>query len=346
MRANNFLRASAIILVMFVVTSDALSQKVGKTAKVGAGLYEIVYSEKAKAIYVASIGKRGEQGTAKIYKLDPDTLETQGAIDVSAAPAFGLGLNEKTQTLYASNTRSNSVSAIDLKSGKIIATITSGQDKSHTREVLVDEEANKIYVSNMTDVWVIDGATNKFSHLIENLGEMVTGVALNKKKQLLYATNMRADKLSVVDLKTNKVVNSFASGGKTPINVFFEAKSSRLFVVNQGSGELIIMDESGKVLQTIATGEGALSVNFNPTRNLIYVANRQAGTTSIIDGGSYKVIASLKTGTFPQTIAIDQKSGKVYITNKAAGGRRGPADQQQPPPPDDPNGDVITIIEP
>lgn len=337
-------------VLAFALTTNSFAQKLGKTAQVGTGLYEIVYSEKEKAIYVAGIGRRGSDETAKIYKLDPKTLEVQTTIDVSVAPAFGLGLNDKTQTLYTSNTRSNSVHAIDLKTNKIVATIVNGKDKSHTRELVVDEDANKVYVSNMTDVWVIDGATNKFSHLIEGLGEGVTGLTLDAKKQLLYVTNMNADKINVVDLKTNKVVTSFASGGKTPINVYFDAKARRLFVTNQGSGHLCVLDETGKVLQTIATGEGALGINYNPAKNLIYVTNRTAGTTSVIDGKTYQVVASLKTGTYPQTIAVDSKSGYVFVTNKAAGPRRPPAGSapQTPPqpPPADPNGDIITVIEP
>lgn len=349
MRVRNWLRAATGVtgMLAFFLIANAHAQKIGKISKVGAGLYEIVYSEKEKAVYVAGIGKRGGSETAKIYKLDPQTLEVKSSIDVTAAPAFGLGLNNKTQTLYTSNTRNSTVSAIDLKTGRVIATITSGREKSHTREVLVDETTNKIYVTNMSDVWVIDGATNQFSHLLENLGEMVTGAAINKQKQLLYVTNMRADKLTVLDLKTKAVVTSFASGGKTPINVLFDEKSKRIFVVNQGSGDLAVLDEDGKVVKTIPTGEGALSVNFNPVKNLIYVANRTAGTTSVIDGKTYQLLSNLKTGTFLQTIAVDQKSGRVYVTNKAAGGRRAaPGEQAPPPPPDDTNGDVVSVIEP
>jgi DNA-binding beta-propeller fold protein YncE len=51
--------------------------------------------------------------------------------------------------------RSFTASAIDLKTGKVIATITSSKEKSHTRGVLVDETTLKLYVMNMSDVWVV-----------------------------------------------------------------------------------------------------------------------------------------------------------------------------------------------
>lgn len=339
-------------ILMLLIGGNIFAQKVDKTSKVGVGLYEIVYSEKEKAVYVAGIGNRNETNGAKIYKLDPATLEVKSTIDVSAAPAFGLGLNDKTQTLYTSNTRSNSVHAIDLKTGKIIATINNGKDKSHTREIVVDEDNNKIYVSNMTDVWVIDGKTNKFSHLIEGIGEGVTGLAIDGAKQILYVTNMGNEttpgKVTAYDLKAKKVAKTFESGGKGAINLVFDAKGKRLFVANQGDGTVTVLDESGKLLQTVKTGAGALGINYNPAKDLIYVANRQAGTTSIVDAKTYKIVADLRTGTHPQTIAVDKKSGRVFVTNKAQGRRRPPAGEQpsNQPPPEDPNGDVVAIIAP
>ncbi len=323
-----------------------LAQNLGDKAKVGNGLYQIVFSKQSNALYVAGVGRRGTDEKAQVFKVDPKTLKVTASIDVSAAPAYGLGLNDKTQTLYTSNTRSNSVSAIDLKTNKVVATIVHGKEQSHTREVVVDEGTNKVYVSNMSDIWVIDGATNKFSHLIEGIGEGVTGLSLDKKKQLLYTTNMNSGTVVVVDLKTRKVSKTYQSGGKTPINVFYDEKGKRVFVVNQGSGNLTVLDEAGKLLQTITTGAGALSMNFNPSKNLIYVANRTAGTTSVIDGKTYKVLSNLTTGTFPQTIAIDPSTGIAYVTNKAAAQRR-PAEGEAPQPPvDDPNGDIITMIRP
>lgn len=338
--------AATLTITLLGFAGNSFAQNLGKKAKVANGLYQIVFSEKSNSLYVAGVGRRGSDEKAKIFKLDPKTLDVTGTIDVSEAPAYGLGLNDKTQTLYSSNTRNNSVSAIDLKTNKVIATITNGKDKSHTREVIVDEGTNKVYVSNMTDVWVIDGATNKFSHLIEGVGEGVTGLSLNKEKQLLYITNMGTDTVTVYDLKASKVSATLPSGGKAPINILHDSKGKRLLVVNQGSGDLTVLNEAGKLLQTIPTGAGALSLNFNASKNLIYVANRTAGTTSIIDGKTYQVISSLKTGTYPQTIAIDQKSGVVFVTNKAAAQRRAAEGTAPQAPVDDPNGDIITIIQP
>ena len=344
MSKNNF-KTIALIGLVTGICHYGQAQQVTHKIKPGKGLYEIVYSEKGNAVYVASTGARGQEGAGRVYRLDPATLAVKDSIDVSAAPAFGLGLNDKTQTLYTSNTRSNSVHAIDLKSGKIVATIHHGKDKSHTRELVVDEKNNRVYVSDVGGgIWVIDGKTNTFSHLIENAGASITGLALDGKKEILYAIDIKSDKVVSYNLKKKAVTDSFPAGSKGAINLVLDAKTNRLFVANQGNGDVTVLDAgSGKLLQTIPTGKGALGINFSPAQNRVYVANRGDGTVTIIDAATYKTISILKTGTHPNTIALDKK-GNAFVTNKAkAAARTAPGEAPQPVTEDE-NGDIITLI--
>ncbi len=332
-------------LTLCILNSNYLSaQTVAKSVKPGKGLYEIVYSENANAVFVASVGGRGENN-AKVFKLDPQTLEIKDSIDVSEAPAFGLGINDKTQTLYTSNTRSNSVHAIDIKTGKILATIKNGNEKSHTREIVADEETNTIYVSDVGyGVWVIDGKTNSFKKMIDNAGKSVTGMALDTKRNKMYLIDIKSDKIMSYDLKKEMITDSFACGGKGAINLVRDAKTKRLFVANQGSGELTVLDEkSGKLLKNIPTGKGALGVNFNPAKNLIYVANRQSGTLTIIDAKTYEVLADLPTGTHPNTVAVNKK-GEAFVANKAKSGPRPKPGETPQPQQEDPNGDTVSLV--
>lgn len=331
------------VLAVALTGTTSIAQTLNKSVKVGKGLYEIVYSEKANAVYVAGVGARGQVAGAKVYKLDPKTLDVKDSIDVSAAPAYGLGLNDKTQILYTSNTRNNSVHAIDLKTGKILATISNGKEKSHTREVVVDEAANLIYVSDVgeaSSIWVIDGKTNKFSHLIENTGKSTTGMALDAKNQQIYVTNMGTNEIAVIDLKTRKVSRSFPAGGESPTNLALDTKTNRLFVANQKTGDLTVLDAvKGTVLSTVKTGAGALGVSFNPVKNTVYVANRQGGSVTVVDAANYTVLADIKGGgTYPNTVTIDKKTGAAYVSNKAAGKRDDPAFV-------DPSGDTISMIQ-
>jgi YVTN family beta-propeller protein len=319
---------------------------VEQSRKIADGLYQIVVSDGQDRLYVASTGKRGENA-ARILALDPKTLDTVGTIDIADHPAFGLGLNDRTGTLYATATRDGAVLAIDLKSGQVVATISHGED-AHVREVLVEPESNKVYVSvfggrdgGPGEIWVIDGATNELERVIENPGSGISGLAIDPARGELYAADMTSNEVVLIDLAEGAVAAKYPSGGDSPINLAIDPAGHRLFVANQKSGDVSVLDiENDRLVKTIPTGEGALGLAYNPGNELLYVGNRRAGTVSVIDTDRLEVIASLPTGTHPQTIAIDPETNVVYVTNKAKSAGRGK------PPIDDPNGDTVSIITP
>lgn len=318
-----------------------VAQQIDKSGHAGTGVYEAVINNQDGSLYVTAAGARHAPAGA-IYKIDPHTLVILDSIGLKENPPYGIGINNKTQTLYTTNTRSNSVSAIDISTGKLLATITHGGEKSHTREVLVDEKNNLIYISDVGDpssIWVIDGKTNTYLHSIENVGTTVTGMVFAPKStDIIYVTVMGDNAIAKINTKTKKVEKSFASGGESPINIVSDGK--RLFVANQKSGTITILDEKGSLIKSIPTGAGSIGIAYDPIKNRVYSANRQTGTTTIIDASTYKVIADLPTGTHPNHVKVDATTGVAYVINKAKGGR--PVEGQ--PIVVDTNGDTVTRI--
>ncbi len=322
--------------------SESSVPAIGTTAFVGAGIYEIAVSPSTGIVYAAAIGQG--QGNAKIYGLDPETLETVSTIDVSEAPAFGLGLNDRTQTLYTTNTRVGSASAIDLRSGSVRTIETPLDPGAHLREVVVDEEANTIYMSSFGEdgaIWVIDGATNEIVAVVRGVGDGSSGMALDRAANALYVTNLNSNDISVLDLSSRQVVRRFSAGGDRPTNAAFDPATNRLFVANQNSADLTVLDvRTGELLKSIPTGAGALGVTFNSGNGLVYVANRMAGTVTVVDGASLEVVTTLGVGSRPNTIAVNPSTNVAYVTKKPISGGRGG------PPVADPNGDTVTRLAP
>lgn len=315
------------------------AQEVDKSAPAGVGVYEAILNSQDGFLYVTGAGSRNNPGGA-LYKINPVDLSTVDSISLRDNPPFGIGINQKTQIAYTTNTRTNSVSAVDLKSGKLIATFNHGGEKSHTREVLVDEDNNIIYVSDVGDpssIWVIDGKTNTFSHLIENVGKTTTGLAFAGGTDKIYATIMGDNTVAVIDVKTKSIEKTFPSGGESPVNIVSDG--NRLFVTNQKSGTLTVLNTEGKLLKSIDTGAGAIGVAYDPIKNRIYSANRQTGTTTVIDADSYQILADLETGSHPNHVKVDAQ-GVAYVINKTKGGR--PVEGQ--PVVVDTNGDTVTKI--
>ncbi|RQP14951.1 MAG: YncE family protein [Parapedobacter sp.] len=342
--SSSFLKAGALTVLVAAAVGVSNAQTLSKTTKVGTGLYEVAIDHKDGAVYVASVGQQGNPGPY-IYKLDPQTLAAVDSIAVGEAPGFGVGINQKTRTLYTSNTRSNSVHAIDLKTGKLLATITNGAEESHTREIVVDEKDQKVYVSDVGgSVWVIDGKTNQYLYSLENPGKTPTGLAVDSKKGLLYVTAMGDNQVSVYNTKTREKVTSFPSGSESPINIAFDSKGDRLFITDSKNSVLTVLNaSSGELLKKITVGENPIGVAYDAKHNRIYTANRQGKSVTVVDGGSYAVVKTLPTDGLSNTVAIHPKTGTAYVTNKQVGTR---VREGQTPPAPLPNGDTVSLITP
>ncbi|MBS7543493.1 YncE family protein [Ancylobacter oerskovii] len=292
-----------------------------RSVKPGPGVYELVFSAPMNRVYVAAAGTRGST-EAKVLALDPATLETKETIDFGSEAAFGLGINNTTRKLYATQTRIGAVAIVDLATGKVVATVKK-DEKAHVREAVVDEAGNRIYVTAMgrdddSSVWIIDGATDKLVGSIDNLPGSVTGVAIDSKGGRLFASAMKSNQVHVVDLATGKLVKSFASGGENAINLAYDASGDQLFVVHQGSGDVVVLDpKDGSVIKKIPTGPGALGITLDPARSLAYVANRVGGFVTLIDTKTLEPVANVVTGSMPNTVAVDPTTGNAYVTNKS-----------------------------
>ncbi len=343
---NRKFKAGALALLLVPAIGVSNAQTLSKSTKVGQGLYEIVVDQKDGAVYVAAVGQQGNPGPY-IYKLDPQTLAVTDSISLGEVAGFGLGINQKTRTIYTSNTRSNSVHAVDIKTGKVLATISNGAESSHTREIVIDEKNNKVYVSDVGDpstIWVIDGKTNTYLYSLENAGKTATGLAIDSKKGLLYVTAMGDNEVLVYDVKTREKIKSFPSGSESPINVAFDQKGDRLFITDSKNSVLTVLKaSSGELLSKVTVGENPIGVNFDAKRNRIYTANRQGKSLTVVDGNTYAVIKDIPTDGLSNTVAVNPKTGAAYVTNKQVGTR---VREGQTPPAPLPNGDSVSLILP
>ena len=316
-----------------------------RSAKVYPGLYELVVSRTTGLVHVAATGPRGAKA-ARILGLDPQSLDVRSQIELGGEPAFGLGLNDTTGVVYTTNTRSGTVSAVDLKAGKVLATISAGEG-GHPRQVLVDETANRVYVSNFgarekpSAIWVIDGARNALAATItEGLAEGgITGLTLDKAGNRLFGTALLSNEVVEINLMDSKAVRRFPTGGEGPINLTYDPAGGRIFVANQKSNTLTVLDATtGALVKSLPAGKGPLGVSLHPTNGLLYVTCRRSGTVNLFNTRELSFVAALETGTHPNTVAFDRDTGLAYVSNKARSGGR------NAPPVDDPNGDTVSII--
>ncbi|MGI6244992.1 MAG: YncE family protein [Pseudochelatococcus sp.] len=340
-------RAVSFAALALVLAAPAFADPVvRKTEKVGVGLYQS-FIDNNGALNVSHTGAQRAAPDGKILVLDPETLAVKSEIVTRDSAALGLAFNARTNTVFTTDTRHSNASVVDLAEGKIVATFTHGE-KAHPYNVVVDEAANRAYISvtggpedEKSAVWVVDGETRKINRVIENLGGRAAGIALDAANNQLFLTRLVTHDIAVVDLAKNAIARTFKTGGEGPIRAVLDAKGNRLFVANQVSGTLTVLNpQTGELVKSVETGKGAIALAYNPANDQIYVGNRGTGTVTIVSGKDYAVIADLKTGSHPNHITVDPKTNLVYVVNKAKRADRGQPEIV------DPEGDTVSIIAP
>ncbi|MDM1456564.1 YncE family protein [Myroides odoratimimus] len=328
--------------VLAAMGTTATAQSIDQNKQVGKGLYEVAYNSVDNGVYVASvIDFKTKEGV--VYKLNGNDLSVEKEYSVNGNPVFGIAVNEKTQKIYGTNTTTNAVTVIDLKTGAT-KVIPGTNESGHNREIAIDEKTNTIYASDTQQdgkVWIIDGDKDVLKGYIDNTGIFTAGLTFDTKTKKLYAANMGTNEVAIIDPTTKKVIKKFASGGESPINVSIDESRRRLFVTNSSTGLTVLNADSGELLKVVKFKGGSLGVNYLPKQDKIVLANRESGKTVIVDGKTYEVVTELETGSHPNTVAVNKNTGVAYVTNKT---KRMPKVEGQEAAVDT-NGDTVSKVQ-
>jgi DNA-binding beta-propeller fold protein YncE len=104
--------------------------------------------------------------------------------------------------------------------------------------------------------------------------------------------------------------------GKTPAGVLW--LNGTVLVADMGTDHLAQVDPAtGKVLATIQTGRGAHNLFLSPDRKMLWVNNREGGTTAAVDATTLKLIRSYAIPGGPDDMDF-APDGKIWITRRFA----------------------------
>lgn len=176
------------------------------------------------------------------------------------------------------------------------------------------------------------------------VGGFPTGIALNPSTHTIYVGNGTTGSLSLIDAKTCNARNTVGCGqyvtavtaGTDPIGIAIDTSTNTVYVVN-GIGTVAVVnghkcdaaDVSGCRVQpaTIGVGTRPQFLVVDERTHTIYVANVGSNTVSVLDGGKCKGTsmvgcgrprASIPVGPGPFTLAVNEVTNTIYVTNLGA----------------------------
>jgi len=250
-------------------------------------------------------------------KVVGDIPDTPGVHGIAIAPELGKG--------FISNGRGNNVTIFDLKTLKATGTAATGENPDSIR---YDAVSGRVFAFNgrSKSATAIDAKSGAVAGTIPLPGKPEFSVADGKGK--VYVNIEDTNEIVEIDAAKATVVKKFAlTGCDGPSGLAIDQKARRLFSVCSNRVMAVSDPDAGKVIATPAIGAGSDGVAFDSGTGYAISSNGD-GTLTIVaaTGGKYEVVENIATEKGARTIAVDEKTHKIYTptakTAAAAGGGR------------------------
>lgn len=234
------------------------------------------------------------------------------AVDILTNKIYVAGCNDFV------NPAPCTVTVIDGKTDLVVATIpvSSAQD-GFLGGITVNPVTCTIYVADSVngDIAVINAKTNTLTRTISLPGEAPDALTVNPVTNELYVT-VGSDHIYVINTKTNSVVPVSTGTGTVSYNDAVDLLTGRVLVTNtqlsaSPASTMLVLDRTGKLIAQVPVGLAAYGVDVDPITNLIFTANGNDNSISVVSGRTNTLQATI-AGTYASFLTVNPITRKVY----------------------------------
>ena len=259
--------------------------------------------------------------TGKVLGDIPDTPRNHG---IALAPKHNHG--------FITSAGDSTVEMFDLKTLAVqrrIKVPTGGLDG-----IMYEDFSDRIILTNHSrpvgTVVALDAKTGDIVGQAELEDNGPEGAASDGKGKI-FINNEGTSTIQVVDVKSMKVLASWPLAPcEGPTGIAYDRATNRIFS-GCGKTSVVVDATSGKVVATIANGDGVDALGFDPAEKLIYIpAGRDSNVTVAHQDGpdKYAVVATVATMRGAKTISVDPVKHVAYLFQP----EYGPPPADAPPP--------------
>jgi YVTN family beta-propeller protein len=282
-----------------IVDPDA-GKVLGSVAEGGITGHEVVASPDGRLAYVpvygnSGVGKPGTDGT-NLVVVDIAAQKIVGKLDFGHGvrphcPVFG----PKDGMLYVTTELEHSITVIDPKMLKIVASIPTGQAESHM--LALSHNGTRGYTANVGPgtVSVLDVAARKTLKIIPISGN-TQRIAVSNDDRWVFTADQTQPRMAVIDTLTDKIANwvplESPGYGSAPT-----PDGNWLLIALPDVNKVAVVDlKSMKVTQNITVGAYPQEVLVRPDGKTAYVSCMHSDQVAEIDLASWKVTRMIATG--------------------------------------------------
>ncbi|HEY3094003.1 MAG TPA: YncE family protein [Vicinamibacterales bacterium] len=265
----------------------------------------------------------------EVVVIDVDTDMVVGTIG-GGADMHGAAVAREFGRGFISESNPGSVVIFDLKTLAKISEVAVGKDPNL---IMVDHKSGRVFTADRGDkqVSAIDAKTGRVVGTVGPFdGRTEHGVSDEKGHMFLNLQDkgllLRIDTLALKVLDTWNI----APCGQ-PSAMDMDKARERVFIGCRSGAFAAIDGNTGRVITTMPIGPGVDALEFNPANGRIYVSSGgEGGSLSVFHEDApdtYSLVEKVATEGGARTLAVDHKTGRVYLPvgqfGPAPAGQRG-----------------------
>jgi YVTN family beta-propeller protein len=274
-----------------------------------------------------------------------DTSSGKALADITGLKGtHGVAFDTDGKTGYISDGASNAVAIFDRSSNKITQTIPAGTNPDG---ILFEPSTKTVWAFNgrSKNATVIDSATKQVVATVALPGKPEFPVADGKGS--VFVNIEDKNEIAHLDAKSHKLLAEWPIGCESPSGQAIDVANNRLFSVCDGKKMAVVDAASGKVVASPEIGEGPDAAAFDPNTQNAFSSNGD-GTLTVVhqnSADSYSVAQNVSTQRSARTMALDPKTGKIYLVAAEFGPRPAATPENpRPRPPVLPGSFVVIVV--
>jgi len=314
--------AALFVLMLMFTVSFAQSaaphyKQVAKYTPGGDGFWDLLtYDPATSRLFIA----HGDIITV----IDTNTGKSAGT--VPAAGAHGIAVIPEKHLGFSTNGRTGTVTVFDTQTLQTKTDIKAGENPD---AILYDEHSKQIVVMNgrSKDLTVIDPATNKVVATVPVGGKPELAASDARR---VYVNIEDTGEIVSVDPTNWKIEKRWKLDGcEEPSGLAIDESSHHLFAACGNKKMVVVDNQTGKIVGTVATGGGTDGAGYDPGLKLAFAPNGEGSLSIVRDGGNGKYeVDNVTTQRGARTMTVDPKSHRVFLPTAELGP---PAEGQRRP---------------
>ncbi len=250
---------------------------------------------------------------SEIVVIDLDSEATVGKVPgsnvhgVAVVPEVGRG--------FISASDPGSVTIFDLKTLAVTGKVRVGDDPN---AIFYDPYTKRVYSIDRGSqrVTAINPATGEVTGAVNGLGGR-TEHAVADEAGHVYLNMQSLGTLLRIDAKELKVTHSWnLAPCEQPSSMDMDRTPRRVFIGCRNGLMAVVDADTGRIVTTQPIGKGVDAAEFDKVRGLVYFSTGTDGALWVFHQDSperYTLVETVKTMPCGRTMAVDQKTGKVYL---------------------------------